>query len=162
MASPKHRTRPQAPVAIHGPRDEIDRALLAQLQTNARQSTADLARTLGVARTTVLARLTRLERDRVILGYTVRLGQDEQDSGLQAFVHIAVQARSGRGVEARLQRMPEVRQLCTVSGEFDYVAQLQAPSALKLDGLLDEIGRLEGVIRTQTSVVLGRRIDRLG
>lgn len=162
MARPKNRTRPQAPVALHGPRDEIDRALLALLQTNARQSTADLARTLGVARTTVLARLTRLERDRVILGYTVRLGQDEQNSGLQAFVHIAVQARSGRGVESRLQRMPEVRQLCTVSGEFDYVAQLQAPSALKLDGLLDEIGRLDGVIRTQTSVVLGRRIDRLG
>ena len=162
MAATKHRTRPQAPVALHGPRDEIDRALLALLQTDARQSTADLARTLGVARTTVLARLTRLERDRVILGYTVRLGQDEQDSGLQAFVHIAVQPRSGRGVESCLQRMPEVRQLCTVSGEFDYVAQLQAPSALKLDGLLDEIGRLDGVIRTQTSVVLGRRIDRLG
>jgi DNA-binding Lrp family transcriptional regulator len=63
-------------------------------------------------------------------------------------------------VEARLKRMPEVRQLCTVSGEFDYVAQLQAPSAVRLDGLLDEIGRLEGVIRTQTSVVLARRIDR--
>ncbi len=162
MAPPKRRTRPQAPVALHGPRDEIDRALLTLLQTHARQSTADLARQLGVARTTVLARLNRLERDRVILGYTVRLGQDEQDAGLQAFVHIAVQPRSGRGVESRLQRMPEVRQLCTVSGEFDYVAQLHAPSALRLDGLLDEIGRLDGVIRTQTSVVLARRIDRLG
>lgn len=162
MPNTKPRTRPQAPVALHGPRDEIDRALLALLQTDARQSTADLARQLGVARTTVLARLNRLERDRVILGYTVRLGQDEQDAGLHAFVHIAVQPRSGRGVESRLQRMPEVRQLCTVSGEFDYVAQLHAPSALRLDGLLDEIGRLDGVMRTQTSVVLARRIDRVG
>jgi len=42
------------------------------------------------------------------------------------------------------------------------VAQLHAPSALTLDGLLDDIGRLDGVIRTQTSVVLARRIDRLG
>ncbi len=149
-------------MALKGPRDEIDRALLALLQTNARQNTADLARQLGVARTTVLARLTRLERDRVILGYTVRLGQDEQDTGLQAFVHIAVQPRSGRGVELRLQRMPELRQLCTVSGEFDYVAQLRAPSALRLDAVLDEIGGLDGVIRTQTSVVLARRIDRTG
>jgi DNA-binding Lrp family transcriptional regulator len=149
-------------VALHGPRDEIDRALLALLQTNARQNTADLARQLGIARTTVLARLNRLERDRVILGYTVRLGQDEQDTGLQAFVHIAVQPRSGRSVELRLQRMPELRQLCTVSGEFDYVAQLRAPSALRLDAVLDEIGGLDGVIRTQTSVVLARRIDRTG
>jgi DNA-binding Lrp family transcriptional regulator len=162
MATPKKRTRPQAPVALQGPRDEIDRALLSLLQTDARQSAADLARQLGVARTTVLARLSRLERDRVILGYTVRLGQDAQDASLQAFVHISVQPRGGRSVEQRLQRMPEVRQLCTVSGEFDYVAQLHAPSALRLDGLIDEIGTLEGVIRTQTSVVLARRIDRLG
>jgi DNA-binding Lrp family transcriptional regulator len=62
----------------------------------------------------------------------------------------------------RLQRMPEVRQLCTVSGEFDYVATLRAPSALRLDGLIDEIASLEAVVRTQTSVVLARRIDRLG
>lgn len=160
MAITKHRTNPASPVALHSPRDDVDRALLALLQTDARQSTADLARHLGVARTTVVARLSRLERDRVILGYTVRLGQDEHDASLQAFVHIAVQPRSGHGVEARVKRMPEVRQLCTVSGEFDYVAQLQAPSAVRLDSLLDEIGRLEGVIRTQTSVVLARRIDR--
>jgi DNA-binding Lrp family transcriptional regulator len=162
MAPTKHRTRPQAPVALHGPRDEIDRALLSLLQTDARQSTADLARQLGVARTTVLARLSRLERDRVVLGYTVRLGQDEQDASLQAFVHIAVQPRGGRSLELRLQRMPEVRQLCTVSGEFDYVATLRVPSALRLDALIDEIGSLEAVVRTQTSVMLARRIDRLG
>ncbi len=161
MATPKRRTRPQAPVAIQGPRDEIDRGLLALLQANARQSNADLARQLGLARTTVLARLARLERDRAILGYTVRLGQDQQDAGLQAYVHIAVQPRSGRAVEARMQRMPELRQLCTVSGEFDFVAELRAPSALRLDALIDEIGAIEGVIRTQTSVVLARRIDRL-
>ena len=149
-------------MAVHGPRDEIDRGLLALLQTDARQSTADLARQLGVARTTVIARLARLTRDRVILGYTVRLGQDEHDAGLQAPAHTAAQPRSGRSVELRLQRMPELRQLCTVSGEFDYVAQLNAPSALRLDAVLDEIGGLDGVIRTQTSVVLARRIDRLG
>lgn len=160
MATPKRRTRPVAPVALQGPRDEIDRALLGLLQTHARQSTADLARQLGIARTTVLSRLQRMERDRVILGYSVQLGQDEQDAGLQAFVHIAVQPRSGRGIEARLQRMPEVRLLCTVSGEFDYVARLHTPSALRLDAVIDEIGGLDGVIRTQTSVVLARRIDR--
>jgi DNA-binding Lrp family transcriptional regulator len=142
------------------PRDDTDRALLALLQANARASAADLARQLGIARTTVLARLTRLERDRVIVGYTVRLGQDAGTAALQAFVHIAVQPRAGHRLEAHLRRVPELRLLCTVSGEFDYVAQLEAASAPRLDALLEEIGRLEGVLRTQTSVVLGRRIDR--
>jgi DNA-binding Lrp family transcriptional regulator len=144
------------------PRDDTDRALIALLQADARASAAELARQLGIARTTVLARLAGLERRGVITGYTVRLAVDEGDAGLQAFVMMAVQPRAGREVEAHLARMPEVRQLCTVSGEYDYLAQLQAASATRLDALLDEIGALEGVLRTQTSVVLGRRIDRRG
>ena len=58
--------------------DATDRALIALLRANARASTADLARQLGIARTTVVARLQRLERSGVIVGYTVRLGQDEE------------------------------------------------------------------------------------
>jgi DNA-binding Lrp family transcriptional regulator len=141
--------------------DALDRQLLVRLQANARASTADLARGLGVARTTVVARLARLERQGVVLGYTVKLGDDAADTGLQAFVGITVQPRAGRDVVRQLQRMPEVRQLSAVSGEFDYVALLRAATPARLDGLLDDIGAIEGVHRTTTSVVLARRIDRL-
>ena len=142
-------------------RDELDRALLTLLQANARDSAANLARRLGVARTTVLARVARLEREGVIVGYTVRLGQDADDRGLQAWVGITVQPKSGREVERHLARMPELRQLSTVSGEFDYLALLHADSPARLDALLDEIGAFDGVVRTHTSVVLARRIDRV-
>jgi DNA-binding Lrp family transcriptional regulator len=141
-------------------RDKLDRDLLALLQANARESTANLARKLGVARTTVVARLSRLERDGVVVGYTVRLRQDVTDKGLQAFVGITVRPRSGREVVRQLSRMPELRQLSTVSGEFDYVAQIRADSAARLDALLDEVGDVEGVLKTTTSVVLARKIDR--
>ena len=57
--------------------------------------------------------------------------------------------------------MPELRQLCSVSGEFDYLALLRAESTTRLDALLDEIGAFEGVLKTTTSVVLARRIDRI-
>jgi len=62
--------------------DDLDRRLIALLQADARTSAADLARQLGVARTTVLARLARLEKQAVIVGYTVRLGQDEGERGV--------------------------------------------------------------------------------
>ena len=72
------------------PKDATDRNLIALLQANARESTAHLARQLGIARTTVVARLARLERDGVVVGYTARLGQDEQRPGVIAHVGIAV------------------------------------------------------------------------
>ena len=142
------------------PKDQLDRDLIALLQANARESAANLARKLGVARTTVLARLSRLERDGVIVGYTVRLAQEDADRGVLAYVGITTEPKSGRDVTRRLARIPELRQLCSVSGEFDYIAQLRAGSTARLDALLDEIGEIDGVIKTNTSVVLAVRTDR--
>ena len=141
--------------------DSLDRDLIALLQANARENAANLARKLGVARTTVLARLARLEEQKVIVGYTVRLAQAAQGAGLQAYVGITVQPKSGRDVTRRLTRMPEVQQLCAVSGEYDYVAWLRAETPERLDALLDEIGEVEGVVKTTTSIVLAKRIDRI-
>lgn len=149
-------TTPATPVL----RDQLDRELLSLLQANARTSAADLARQLGTARTTVLSRLARLEREGIIAGYTVRLAQDVLNQGLQAFVGLSVQPKTGRDIEARLQRMPEVRQLCAVSGEFDYVLLLRADSASRLNALLDDIRNLDGVVKTTTSVALAWKIDR--
>ncbi|MCZ8073816.1 MAG: Lrp/AsnC family transcriptional regulator [Paucibacter sp.] len=141
-------------------RDQTDRELIALLQANARESTANLARKLGVARTTVVARLARLEAEGVLVGYTAKLGSDAADRGVQAFVGITVQPKAGREVVKRLSGLPELRQLASVSGEFDYMALLRAESTMRLDALLDEIGEIDGVIKTTSSVVLALRVDR--
>ncbi|PTB17761.1 AsnC family transcriptional regulator [Trinickia symbiotica] len=140
--------------------DELDRNLIALLQANARESVANLARRLGVARTTVLARLERLERNQVIAGYGVRLGQDVLDASINAYVGIILAPKYGPDVQKRLGKMPEIQLLCAVSGEFDYVAWLRADSPERLNELLDQIGALEGVERTTTSIILARKIDR--
>lgn len=141
--------------------DELDRRLVALLQANARSATADLARQLGVARTTVVARLARLEQSGVIVGYTVRLRATEGSEGVQAFVSLSVSPKAAKAVIERLSMLPELRQLAAVSGEFDYLAVLRAPTTQRLDALLDEIGSVEGVLRTTTSVLLAMRIDRV-
>jgi len=140
--------------------DDLDRNLVALLQNNARESVANLARQLGVARTTVLSRIERLERTNVIAGYGVRLGQDVLDASIYAYVGIIIAPKFGPDVQKRLGRMPEVQLLCAVSGEYDYVAWLRADSPERLNELLDQIGTLAGVERTTTSIILARKIDR--
>ena len=157
-ASPQ--AAPAARTMLAGPRDRVDRELIALLQANARESTANLARKLGVARTTIVARLARLETEAVIVGYTVRLGSDAADRGMQAYVGISVGPKASREVVKRLTRLPELRQLASVSGEYDYMALLRAESTMRLDELLDEIREIEGVIKTTTSVLLALRVDR--
>jgi DNA-binding Lrp family transcriptional regulator len=142
------------------PLDDLDRRLLTLLQANARASAAQLARRLGVARTTVLARLARLERRQVITGYTVRLAVDEDERALQAYVGIVTDPKKAREVTRVLAALPELRQLSSVSGEFDYIALLRTDTTARLDALLDQIGEIDGVARTTSSVVLARRVDR--
>ena len=155
------RTTATASRAAHNPAlDATDRELLALLQANARESVTALSKKLAVARTTVLARMERLQTSGVITGYSVRLNQATLEKSLQAYVGLSVEPRAGREVLKRLAKMPEIKLVCSVSGQFDYVAWIRADSPNALDKLLDEIGETEGVSKTTTSVVLAERINR--
>ena len=66
--------------------DATDRELLALLRENARAATADLARKLKLSRTTVQSRMERLQRQRVIAGYTIVVPDELEASLVRAHV----------------------------------------------------------------------------
>jgi DNA-binding Lrp family transcriptional regulator len=134
--------------------------LLALLRRNARESTASLARQLGVARTTVQERIRRLERDGVIAGYTVRVSDEFARQRIAAQVLINVDPKAGERVVRELEARPWVRAVYALSGVFDYQVRIEAGSTAELDGFLDAIGRIEGIDRTQTSIVLSVKFER--
>ncbi|MEO8856029.1 MAG: Lrp/AsnC family transcriptional regulator [Burkholderiaceae bacterium] len=140
--------------------DDIDRHLLTLLQANAREPTAVLARKLKIARTTVGARIARLERDGVVAGYGVRLGKHLEQAAVRAFCGLGVNPKSALAVIRTLERFPEIEELWAVSGQFDYMAMLRCETPEQLDKLLDQLGQVEGVSQTHTSIVLSRKIDR--
>jgi DNA-binding Lrp family transcriptional regulator len=140
--------------------DDTDRALLALLRENARAPTAVLARRLKLSRTTVQSRMARLERERVIAGYTVTVGADAEAALVRAHVLITLEPRKSAAIETALRRIPELRTLHSVSGPFDLIAIVAAPSIGELDRLIDRIGALDGVERTTSAIVLSTRIAR--
>lgn len=140
--------------------DAIDQTLLAELRDNARCPMALLARKVGLSRTAVQARITRLERDKVITGYGARTGEAYAQSQVSAHVMLTVGPKLTGTVEAALRKIPEVRSLLSISGTYDMIAIVQAGSIERLDALIDGIGLLDGVERTHTSVVLSTRIQR--
>jgi DNA-binding Lrp family transcriptional regulator len=142
------------------PLDDTDRALLALLRENARAPTAELARRLGVSRTTVQSRLQRLERRRAIVGYTVVVPDEAEAALVRAHVLITLAPRQTAAIDAALRRIPEVRVLHSVSGPFDLIAIVAAGSIGELDALIDRIGALDGVERTTSAIVLATRIQR--
>ena len=70
--------------------DNLDQQLIALLRNNARTSVATLAHKLKVSRGTVTNRITRLENEGVIVGYTVQLRPDSQPNEIRAWMSIVV------------------------------------------------------------------------
>jgi DNA-binding Lrp family transcriptional regulator len=140
--------------------DGTDLQLLNLLRENARSPTAELARRLGLSRTTVQSRIERLERSGVVAGYTVKVADEVEANLVRTYVLVTLAPKQTRSVEAALRRIPEVRTLHSVSGPFDLLAILAAGSIGELDAAIDRIGLLEGVERTTSAIVLSTRIER--
>lgn len=140
--------------------DELDSNILGLLGADARMSVATLARRLKVARSTIQARLERLETNGVIAGYTVKLGEAAREGRLRASVLITIEPRAQAGILARLKSMTEVERVVTTSGRFDLLMQIAAASTTALDEALDQIGALQGVRSSESLIHLSTRIDR--
>lgn len=141
--------------------DNLDRALLALLRENARLPVAVLARRLGLARTTVQARLDRLETTGMVQGYTVRLNES-LSAPLRATALVSIEPRSAPAVLARLESLPGVRTVHTTSGRFDLIVGLEANSTEELDATLDRIGEAKGVRGSESLIHLSTKLDRRG
>jgi len=140
--------------------DELDRAILSQLGQDARISVAVLARRLKVARSTIQARLERLEGDGTIAGYTVRLGTQATQGRIRATVLLTIEPRAQAAILGRLKALAEVERVNTVSGRFDLLLQVAAPDPAVLDGVLDRIGALTGVRSSESLIHLATKFDR--
>jgi len=140
--------------------DDRDRELLNLLREDARMPTAALARVLGVARTTVVERLKRLEKSGVIAGYTVRLSDRVQKGRMRVHALLSVDAKKGDAVVQALRQIVQVRAVFAISGIFDCMALVEAETTEEIDSVLDGIGSIPGVARTQSSLVLSVKFDR--
>ena len=140
--------------------DDLDRRLLDLLTENSRASITQLSATLGVARATVQERMQRLEREGPLRGYTVRLAPEFTRGRISAHVMISADPKKQGALTRALQKLPGVRALHTISGQYDLIAEVEEESTGALDACIDAIGALDGVERTLSSIVLSTKFER--
>ncbi len=140
--------------------DDFDKKLLSLLRSNARLSTSELARQLGISRSTVQSRLRRLEKRKVIAGYTVQYGSEYEGKLIRAHVLMQVSQKLTGKTYIALKKIPEITALYAISGDYDLIAIVTAESTEELSQLLDDIANLQGIERTNSSVILETRFVR--
>ncbi|WP_299925579.1 Lrp/AsnC family transcriptional regulator [uncultured Pelagimonas sp.] len=141
--------------------DETDLKLIALLSENARLPVADLSRRLGIARTTVQARIDRLLDRGAIAGFTLRKGPGLR-APVRATALLSIEPRAAAAVVARLKTLPQVETVHTTSGRFDLIVTLGADTTEDLDERLDDIRDAQGVKSSESLIHLSTKIDRAG
>lgn len=134
--------------------DQLDRSLIAALRVDGRTPVTTLARNLGVTRATVNSRLQHLQESGTVLGFSVRIREERDPGSIRAIALIEVEGRSTDQAIKQLRGFPEVRALHTTNGGWDLVAELRTNTLSNFDRLLGQIRSVEGVVNSETSVLL--------
>ena len=140
--------------------DDLDRKILSALAADSSTSTSRLARQFGVARSTVQARIERLENTGTIAGYTIRLGETALARKIRATALLQIEPRANAAIVGRLKAIPEVERCHTTSGRFDLILQIAAETTVILDEVLDRIGAIPGVRGSESLIHLTTKFDR--
>lgn len=136
--------------------DELDRAILEELNVDARRSHRTIAQHLDVSPTTVSARVGRLEAGGIIRGYVPILDDEQLGWDLWATIGIRISKGKLREVEERLARNPRAYAIYDLTGEFDALVIGRFRDRRDLDRFVKHALQDPHIERTNTQVVLNR------
>ena len=141
--------------------DAIDRRILGILREHGRASHAYVAKQVGLSAPAVGERIRKLEGAGVIEGYRAVLTPDALGLNICAFVALAPKpgTQVARLVE-RLLELSEIEELHSVAGTYSYFAKVRVRDPERLDAFLDDLMMMEGVERTETTMVLRTSAER--
>lgn len=141
-----------------GSLDHVDLELLSALSEDHRATVVALADRLGMSRNTVQARLAKLERSGVFLSYERAIAPHELGFPIEAMISVTVQQADLPRIAEDLRRIPEVVQVHGLSGPIDLLVHVAARDTRHLFEVDARILDIEGVERTETSLVMGEVI----
>ena len=137
--------------------DELDKALLRELQTDGRLTNVELARRINLSPPATLTRLKRLEKDGYIRNYAAIIDREKAGYDLLCFIHIGMQTHQFEQVEnfrKLVQEMPEVLECHHITGEYDYLLKVVFRNRKDLERFaVNRLTPIPGVSRIHTSLV---------
>jgi len=136
--------------------DDKDRRILDLLRQDARLPLKTLAARVGLARSSLRDRLSRLEADGIIRGYRAEIAAPA--SGVSACLFVRLKRTPALDLIETLRTTPGVRSCVSLTGDVDLLIELSASSTEELNAIRDRISAHESVADLTTSIVLNRNI----
>lgn len=137
--------------------DELDSAILRELQADARRSNRDIAAAVGVAPSTALERIRELRRRGVVRGAVLDVDLAAIGRPVQALVAVRIRPPSRPMIEGFrdwVSALPEVLGVFVTSGTEDFIVHVAVPDNEALYAfVIDRLTERREVADVRTSVV---------
>ncbi|MCL7384984.1 MAG: Lrp/AsnC family transcriptional regulator [Thaumarchaeota archaeon] len=134
--------------------DEKDLMILNILQENGRASYSEIAKKLGISEAAVYGRIKKLIKQGYIKKFQAVIDENKIGKMMTAFVAVKAQPHLYDKVLEALVSFPEVQEVHDVTGDYYCLLKLKVKDREALAKILDEIGKMDGVVSTETRVVL--------
>ena len=140
--------------------DDLDRAIIDELQNDARLSNTELARRVGLTPAPCLRRVQRLEREGVIEGYHAALNPKAAGKGFEVIVAVDIAVNNTATVqdfEAAAVTVPEVTEVRRMFGQPDYYLRVQVADGEAYEALsISTLSQLPAVSRVLSHQTMRR------
>ena len=134
--------------------DETDKKILKNLLVDARLSARQLSLKLGMSTVTVLSRIKKLEKEKIIRGYTARLDHEQLGFNLTAIIEIVAKKDKLIEVEEYISSIENVCAVYDVTGSTDTLIIAKFKGRKDLSDFVKNLSSIANVENTITHVVL--------
>jgi len=132
--------------------DKTDERIIQILKENARMTYVDIGRAVGLSEGAVRNRVQALVESGVIRRFTIEMAPSTE---VRALTMISVNPSiSTSTVSKALERLPAVERIYEVTGEYDIVVVVSSPNIEGVNQCIEEFRGIEGVLKTNTMIVL--------
>lgn len=140
-----------------GPLDAIDQRILDILIANARTTTAELARQVGLSSPSVAERVRRLEEAGVITGYSADVSLEAIGRPIAVWFRVRPVPGEMQRVAELLQDIPEITQCDRITGEDCFLARASLVSIADMERVID---RIVPYAMTNTSIIQSSPVEK--
>jgi len=138
--------------------DTIDAKILRAPVANAKISTADLAKSVGLSTSPCWQRVRRLEADGYITGYAAKLNQYKLGATEIVFVEVSLERHNQDallGFGSKIRSLEEVLEVFLTSGEHDYLLKVAVTGTRGYEKFLtNKLSKIPGIRQTRSSFAL--------
>jgi len=133
--------------------DKTDEEILKNLMMDARISARQLAIKLGISTVTALTRIKKLEKEKIIKGYTTLIDHEKLGYDLTAIIEI-ITKKDILSIEEKLARMNNVCGVYDITGNTDALIIAKFRERAELSRFIKTLSSMENMENTITHIVL--------